>query len=131
MDRAILLAQLLERTLTSMAAVAQPIALNGVLKAAIKLALWALADHHDTIAGHLLLGIRAVPATFTDESLTRMERAGESVFSEVSDRVIAFDWVEPELRELIPILRRRLADLEDAAVSPRARRPRRLLPSSP
>jgi hypothetical protein len=129
MDRAILLAQLLERTLTSMSRVAQPIALNGVLKATIKLALWALANHHETIAGHLLLGIRTAPGDFTNESLARMESADESIFSEVSDRVVAFDWVDPELRELMPALRRRLADLEEAAVSSRVRRPRRSLPS--
>lgn len=128
LDRAILLAQILERTLRGVAETGQPIALNGVLKATIKLALWSLAEHHDAIAGHLLLGIRRVPADFTDEALARMERAAESVFWEVSDRVVAFDWVEPDLRELIPMLRMRLADLEEAAVSSRASSSRRRLP---
>jgi hypothetical protein len=114
LDRAVLLAQLLSRTLTSMAPVAQPVALNGVLKATIKLALWAIGAEHREIVGTLANGIRTVPATFTEDALVRMERTTEGVFWEVSDRVVAFDWVEPDLRELIPVLRRRLAEQEEA-----------------
>lgn len=110
LDRGIMLAQLLARTLSGMASSAQPIALNGVLKATIKLALWSLSADHDEILGTLLLGIRAVPAHFTDDALSRMEQTTQDVFSEVSDRVVAFDWVEQDLRELIPVLRQRLAD---------------------
>ena len=114
LDRAVLLAQLLSRTLTSMAPVAQPVALNGVLKATIKLTLWGIGSEHPEIVGTLGQGIRAVPATFTEDALVRMARTTEGVFWEVSDRVVAFDWVEPDLRELIPVLRRTLAEQEEA-----------------
>jgi hypothetical protein len=114
LDRAMLMAQLLARTLAAMAPVAQPIALNGVLKAVIKLALWAVGSEHLGIVGTLAGGIRAVPAGFTEDALARMERTTEGVFWEVSDRVVAFDWVEPDLRELIPVLRQQLADAEEA-----------------
>lgn len=110
LDRAILLAQLLTRTLSAMAAIAQPIALNGVLKATIKLALWSIAFGHDEVTGTLLIGIQAVPGNFTEDALERMERTTQDVFWEVSDRVVAFDWVDPDLRELIPALRQHLAD---------------------
>ncbi|HEX6349443.1 MAG TPA: DUF2254 family protein [Candidatus Dormibacteraeota bacterium] len=120
MDRAILLAQLLSRTLAAMAPTAQPIALNGVLKAAIKLALWAIGSEHAEIVGTLAEGLLAVPASFREDALERMQRTTEGVFWEVSDRVVAFDWVEPEQRELIPLLRQRLAP----PVSRPARRPR-------
>ncbi|HEX6547533.1 MAG TPA: DUF2254 family protein [Candidatus Dormibacteraeota bacterium] len=108
-DRAILLTQLVARTVTQMAPVAQPIALNGVLKASVKLALWAINSNESEIEATLLVGIRAVPAEFTKDALDRMENTVEGIFWEVSDRVVAFDWVEPDLRELIPLLRERLA----------------------
>ena len=121
-DRALLLCQLLDRTLTSMAQTAQPMALNGVLKAVVKLALWAMSEHQQEIASRLLVGISALPEHFVDEALSRMERTTEGVFWEVSDRVVAFDWVEEDLRELIPALRERLR----APISqPPARRTRR------
>ena len=37
-----------------------------------------------------------------------MEVTTERVFWEVSDRVVAYDWVEDHMRELIPVLRARL-----------------------
>jgi hypothetical protein len=37
-----------------------------------------------------------------------MEVTTERVFWEVSDRVVAYDWVEDHMRELIPVLRSRL-----------------------
>jgi hypothetical protein len=120
-ERALPLCQLLDRTLTSMARTAQPLALNGVLTAVVKLALWAMSEHRKEIADRLLAGISALPEQFVEEALSRMERTTEGVFWEVSDRVVAFDWVEEDLRELIPALRRQLR----APVSPPARRPRR------
>jgi succinate dehydrogenase hydrophobic anchor subunit len=130
LDRSILLAQLLTRTLSNMAPSAQPISLNGVLKATIKLALWSLSVELAEITGTLLIGITTVSRQFTEDALERMERTTQDVFSEVSDRVVAFDWVEPDLRELIPLLRIRLADAAEsagavaAATSSRARRSR-------
>lgn len=108
-DRALLLTELAARNLRQMVANAQPIALNGMLKAAIKLALWALASGHDQLTAVLLEAIRAVPGSLTDDALQRMELTREGVFYEVSDRVVAFDWVEPDLRELIPALRQELS----------------------
>jgi len=121
LDRAIMLAQLLARTLSGMAATAQPIALNGVLKATIKLSLWAIGAERPEIVGTLVTGILAVPASFTEDALARMERTTEGVFWEVSDRVVAFDWVDPDLRELVPVLRQRLAPVSSVS----ARKPRR------
>ena len=108
LDRSMLLARMIARSLQQMAPVAQPIALNGVLKATIKLALWSLASEHEEITGILLEGIRDVPEQFLADALERMEQTREGVFWEVSDRVVAFDWVEEDLRELIPLLRARL-----------------------
>jgi hypothetical protein len=122
-ERALPLCQLLDRTLTAMANTAQPLALNAVLTAVVKLALWAMSEHQKEIADRLLAGVSALPEQFVDEALSRMERTTEGVFWEVSDRVVAFDWVEEDLRELIPALRRRLR----APVSAPARRPRRQL----
>lgn len=115
LDRAILLAQLMARTLRELAPVAQPIALNGVLKAVVKLALWSLAAGHEELTGTLLAGLGAVSPQFTADALERMERTTQDVFWEVSDRVVAFDWVDPDLRELIPVLRERLAGPSEVA----------------
>ncbi|HLQ62403.1 MAG TPA: DUF2254 family protein [Candidatus Acidoferrales bacterium] len=133
-DRALLLAKLLSRTLESMAKTAPPIALNGVLKAAIKLSLWAMAEGRREIEGALVLGVKTVPRDFVEAALQRMERTQESVFSEVSDRVVAFDWVEDNLRELIPALRLELdgqaeAVKEAAAERRPARKPRPRVPA--
>jgi hypothetical protein len=43
-----------------------------------------------------------------ERALRRLERTREDVYYEVAERVVAFDWVEDELRELIPALRARL-----------------------
>jgi len=125
-DRALLLCQLLDRTLTSMAKTAQPMALNGVLKAVVKLTLWAMSEHQQEITNRLLVGIAELPEHFVDEALSRMERTTEGVFWEVSDRVVAFDWVEEDLRELIPGLRERLR----APVSPPPARRLRRVPAT-
>ena len=124
LDRSMLLARMIARSLQQMAPVAQPIALNGVLKATIKLALWALASEHEEITGILVEGIRNVPADFLADALERMEQTREGVFWEVSDRVVAFDWVEEDLRELIPLLRARLQPAGTGLNGP-ARRSRR------
>lgn len=122
-DRALLLARLLSDGLAAMAPTAQPIALNGVLKAAVKLCLWSMSRNHQDLTGVLMMGIRAVAPEFVATALARMEATREGVFWEVSDRVVAFDWVEEDLRELIPALR---MQLEDGAFSPPERRsPRR------
>ena len=103
------LAGLLSRTLTDVARVGTPMAVNGVLKAVLKLLLWSIATERESLAEPLLGGVVALPADKVDSSLDRMERTTEEVFWEVSDRVVAFDWVEEDLRALIPDLRSKLA----------------------
>ena len=108
LDRALLLARLLSANLNEMAAVAQPISLGGILKATIKLGLWAIAEEQRDILNQVAQGLTSVSPQVLDDALDRMELTTERVFWEVSDRVVAYDWVEDHMRELIPILRSRL-----------------------
>jgi hypothetical protein len=114
LDRALLLAKLLSDTLTEMAPRSQAISLNGILKANIKLALWAVAEEQRDILNRIAQGLNSVPAQVLENALRRMELTTERVFYEVSDRVVAYDWVEGHLRELIPLLRTRLRPQEPA-----------------
>jgi hypothetical protein len=108
LDRAILLAELLNENLAEMARVAQPISLNGILKATIKLGLWAVAEEQKDILNRVAQGLTQVAPEVLETALSRMEVTTERVFWEVSDRVVAYDWVEDHMRELIPVLRSRL-----------------------
>ncbi len=114
LDRALLLARLLSANLNEMAAVAQPISLGGILKATIKLGLWAIAEEQRDILNQVAQGLTSVSPQVLDDALDRMELTTERVFWEVSDRVVAYDWVEDHMRELIPILRSRLHPDEPA-----------------
>ena len=114
LDRALLLTRLLAANLTEMAAVAQPISLNGILKATIKLGLWAIAEEQRDILNQVAQGLTSVSPRVLGDALDRMELTTERVFWEVSDRVVAYDWVEDHMRELIPILRTRLHPDEPA-----------------
>lgn len=107
------LAELLARTLSELAQVAQPLVVNGVLKAVLKLALWSLKEDRPRIGAPLAAGVGAVTAQFVEAALGRMETTEEEVFWEVSDRIVAFDWVEEDLRVLIPRLRVELARAGD------------------
>ena len=107
-DRALLLTSSLARTLADMAPKAQQVSLNGILKAVIKLALWALAEDRLDITASLCLALLEVGPEAVETALSRMETTTERIFWEVSDRVVAYDWVEEGLRELIPSLRSRL-----------------------
>ncbi len=107
-NRAILLAQLVTENLVAMAPVAQPVSLNGILKATIKLGLWAIAEEQRDILGRVAQGLTSVSPEALENALGRMEVTTERVFWEVSDRVVAYDWVEDHLRKLIPVLRTRL-----------------------
>jgi len=121
LDRALLLARQLSDTLTEMASMAQAVSLNGILKANVKLALWAIAEEQHQILSRIAQGLNAVQPKVLENALKRMEVTTERVFYEVSDRVVAYDWVEDHMRELIPILRTHLRPQEPA----RPLRPRR------
>ena len=121
LDRALLITELLSDNLAEMAKVAQPVSLNGILKAVIKLGLWAVAEEQHDVLNRIANGLAAVSPDVLNNTLDRMHGTTERVFWEVSDRVVAYDWVEDHLRELIPVLRARL-DPEEA---PRPVRPRR------
>jgi len=114
LDRALLLARQLADTLTEMAPMAQEVSLNGILKANIKLALWAVAEEQRDILSRIVQGLNAVQPKVLENALKRMEFTTERVFYEVSDRVVAYDWVDDHLRELIPILRSHLRPQEPA-----------------
>ena len=121
LDRALLLTRLLAANLTEMAGVAQPISLAGILKATIKLGLWAIAEEQRDILNQAAQGLTSVSPRALNDALDRLESTTERVFWEVSDRVVAYDWVEDHMREMIPILRARLRPDEPE----RPRRPRR------
>ena len=104
------LARLLVQDLAAMLPRARPIGLNGVFKAVVKLALWAMAEGHDEVAAILVTGIAQSPTEFVEAALHRMEALKSGLFWEVNERVIAFDWVEERLRHEIPQLRRALAN---------------------
>jgi len=95
--------------------VAQPVSLNGILKATIKLGLWAVAEDQRDILNRIAQGLSYVSPEVLENALGRMEVTTERVFWEVSDRVVAYDWVELQMRELIPVLRMRLHPEEPPA----------------
>jgi hypothetical protein len=121
LDRALILARMLSDGLEEMALTARPVSLNGVLKASIKLGLWAVAEEQRDILNRIALGLTSLSPELVENTLDRMEMTTERVFWEVSDRVVAYDWVEDNLRELIPVLRDRLHP-QERAPHPRARR---------
>ena len=121
LDRALMLCELLSDNLVEMSRTAEPISLNGILKATIKLGLWAVAEEQRDILNRVGVGLTSVTPEVLDRALDRMESTTERVFWEVSDRVVAYDWVEDHIRELIPVLRARLHPQEPPR-PPRARR---------
>jgi hypothetical protein len=102
------LAALLVGNLADLLPEARPIGLNGLFKAVVKLALWAMAERKQEVAAILVAGIAATPTDFVDSALSRMETIGSGLFWEVNERVVAFDWVDPDLRQEMPALRRAL-----------------------
>ncbi|GAC1613276.1 MAG: hypothetical protein NVS9B1_21500 [Candidatus Dormibacteraceae bacterium] len=123
LDRALLLTALLAETLVEVAATRQGVSLAGILKASVKLALWAVAEEQRDVLNSIAQGLSAVDPEILDRALSRMEGTTERVFWEVSDRVVAYDWVEDHIRELIPVLRSRMQPEEPAP--PRRREPKR------
>ncbi|HET9410767.1 MAG TPA: DUF2254 family protein [Candidatus Dormibacteraeota bacterium] len=99
------LALLLVRNLSELLPNARPIGLNGLFKAVVKLAFWAMASDATDVSSILVEGIAAAPPEFVEGALDRMESMRSGLFWEVNERVIAFDWVEEPLRAQIPRLR--------------------------
>jgi hypothetical protein len=116
------LAQLLVQQLADLLPHARPIGLNGIFKAVVKLAFWAMAAERADLTEILVAGIAAAPPDFVESALSRMETLQSGLFWEVNERVIAFDWVEEPLRAQIPRLREALRE----AKGPRARARRRV-----
>src|SRR5207245_1045611 len=119
------LALLLVRNLSELLPKARPIGLNGLFKAVVKLAFWAMASDATDVSSILVEGIAAAPPEFVEGALNRMESMSSGLFWEVNERVIAFDWVEEPLRAQIPRLRAALRRAkggpdQDSAPAPRA-----------
>src|SRR5207248_3520571 len=104
------LARLLVDNLAELLPDARPIGLNGLFKGVGKLAFWAMAAGKDDVAEILVTGIAAAPPGFVDAALDRMETLQQGLFWEVNERVVAFDWVDPNLRAQIPALREALRE---------------------
>src|SRR5207302_10623134 len=66
------------------------------------------AEEREEVAAILVTGIAAAPHDFVDSALDRMETLDDGLFWEVNERVVAFDWVDPDLRVQIPHLREAL-----------------------
>jgi hypothetical protein len=94
---------------------AKAIGLNGLFKAVVKLAFWAMAAEASDLSTILVEGIAAAPPEFVEGALDRMESMKTGLFWEVNERVIAFDWVEEPLRTQIPRLRAALRRAKGAA----------------
>ena len=99
------LAMMLVRNLAELIPTGKPIGLNGLFKAVVKLAVWAMAADANDLSAILVGGIAAISPDFVDGALDRMESLKTGLFWEVNERVIAFDWVEEPLRNQIPRLR--------------------------
>jgi hypothetical protein len=110
------LALLLVRNFAELLPNARPIGLNGLFKAVVKLALWAMVSGAVDVSSILVEGIASAPPEFVDGALDRMESMSSGLFWEVNERVIAFDWVEEPLRAQIPRLRAALKRAKDKPV---------------
>ena len=123
LDRGLMLTQLLSDNLAGLASSSSNVSVAGVLKACVKLGLWAVAENQKDVLNRISQGLTAIDAELVENSLDRMEMTTERVFWEVSDRVVAYDWVEDHLRELIPVLRAHLHPQEPSRPArPRVRR---------
>ena len=108
-DQALAIARLLARSLTEMVAAERPAgAIGAVMKPVVKLTLHCLSDEHRELASVLLAALGQAPRDLVERALRRLEGTRIDVYYEVGERVVAFDWVEEELRLLIPALRTRL-----------------------
>ena len=112
------LAMMLVRSLAELIPTAKAIGLNGLFKAVVKLAFWAMAAEATDVSGILVAGIAAISPDFVEGALDRMESLKTGLFWEVNERVIAFDWVEEPLRNQIPRLRGALRRARSGSIEP-------------
>src|SRR5205814_7057285 len=82
------LAQLLTHNFSELLPNARPIGLNGLFKAVVKLAFWAMASDAKQVSSILVDGIAAAPSDFVEGALDRMEAMRSGLFWEVNERVI-------------------------------------------
>jgi len=103
------LAKTLADNLAGMRAAARTVAQKGALHSDLTLCLWAAAHAREDMLETLLGGVSMMPPEWSAELLDRMQASGRKVFWEVSDRVVAYEYVEPELRTYIKDVKERAA----------------------
>src|SRR5258706_2783888 len=99
------LALLVVRKLLELIPSARAIGLNGLFKAVVKLAFWAMAAEATDVSSILVEGIAAASPEFVEGALDRMESIRGGLFWEGNEGVVAFDWGEESQRAHKPRLR--------------------------
>ena len=103
------LARILANNLVDLRAAASSVAQKGALNSVLKLCLWAAANDRKEVLATLLGGVSKMPPEWSAELLDRMQMSDRKRFWEVSDRVVAYEYVEPELREHINDIKQQAA----------------------
>ncbi len=114
------LVNLLGRNLAELRTAGSAVAQKGALNCVLKLCLWAAHQERNDLLAAGLDGVRTMPAEWSGELLDRMLSSDRKRFWEVSDRVVAYEYVDPALRPHIAALREMLApdSKPAAALSP-------------
>ena len=100
-EHALNLARLLAGNLAELRTAASTTAQKGALNSVLKLCLWAAGHDQEALLEAALDGVTRMPSDWIGELLDRMQTSDRKRFWEVSDRVAAFEYVEPELRPQI------------------------------
>ena len=90
-------------------------ALRGLLVSCVKLALWSLEEGLSDVTVALLPALRQAPPGLLADSLARMAELKTRRFWEVSDRVDAYEYVQPELAARLPELAELIESRAEAA----------------
>lgn len=101
------LVKLLAQNLVELRTAASTTAQKGALNSVLKLCLWAAGHDREEVAEAALEGVSKMPPEWIGELLDRMQSSDRKRFWEVSDRVVAYEYVDPELRPHIGPLRER------------------------
>lgn len=99
------LVNLMARNLGELRTTGSAVAQKGALNCVLKLCLWATEHERKELLAAALDGVRKMPAEWSGELLDRMQSSDRKRFWEVSDRVVAYEYVDPELRPHIAALR--------------------------